>query len=337
MPVIFLDDYYKVYDPRPEQEYIASIHAEKIYEQFIADDVPNKENIGEIFIERKLWGETLEKEADFLAKDKADIIKQISGCTFKSREKKYLEAKLKTNEKRLAELHKQKNSLATNTAEYLSKIEKYKYIVFLNTVTEDGKRAWGTWEKFDNEADNNFIIYLIQTCFFNNSLFNESAMRELARTDPWRLYWRTATKTGSLFNLSATEMTEYQRAIVSWSMLYDNIYESVDCPDEKIINDDDALDMWLEQQSEKRRREKNSKNANDLTDKYSKYDEIGIVVDSPEDAKNVYELNSQDRLAAISNRQDKLLQKGIVQESEFADSQQKIKMKAADKFRNSRK
>ena len=58
-------------------------------------------------------------------------------------------------------------------------------------------------------------------------------------------------KQASLFNRPSVELTKDQLSLSSYSTLYDNVYESHECPNEKIIDDDDCLDGWLIQQRRK--------------------------------------------------------------------------------------
>ena len=70
----------------------------------------------------------------------------------------------------------------------------------------------------------------------------------------WRGYWN-ADKT-NIFDKCTTELTDEQRALLNISRMYDNIYEHPECPDDKIIEDDDALDGWMILQKRKNDKDK---------------------------------------------------------------------------------
>ncbi len=335
-PVIFHSKIYRIYDPNPIVEHEANFRVENFCKEFLIYDVPTEENVAQIVMDRGIWNETLEKENKALEDDYEKLQTKLRSLEFKSREKRYVDANIKANVARRADLQKQKHALSNNSLEYLLKIERYKYIIFKNTTDDCGVRLWESWEDFDNNADNNLVVRLIQSCFFSSSLINEKTIRELSRSDPWRLYWRTAVKTGRLFEKPSAEMTDLQRNIVSWSMLYDNVYESSDCPDDEIIKDDDALDAWLEQQNEKRKKDKSTKKANNINVD-SKYTDVGIMIDSPEDAARVYEMNSPEALLGIKRRQEEIQRKGSVEEQNLSDSQRKMRMQANQKAVDSRK
>lgn len=318
VPVIFLDKLYYIYDSNPESEYIAEYYAQKDLEEVDYIDAIEQRAILE---NKNIWTSKLEKELENLEKDQERIQKNIPLLKFKSYEKDRMEKMLFYNRKRCAELVKQRESISYYTREYFEKISKYRYLIFVNTYYNN-KRVWNNIEEFENNTDNSIINTLIQKVYFNTE-FNESVIRELARTDPWRTIWKASSNGNPLFNHSTSSMTEYQKAIVSWSLLYDNVYESMDCPDESIINNDAELDSWLLEQSEKRKREKKTKALDNMAGNHA---EVGIFVDSYEDAQKVYELNSPDIRQKLESREKHLLAKGTVEEQHFADSQQKLKM-----------
>lgn len=51
-------------------------------------------------------------------------------------------------------------------------------------------------------------------------------------------------------------MTINQRNLLTWSKIYDNVQESLECPSEKVIEDDDMLDGWFLVQKLERERER---------------------------------------------------------------------------------
>jgi hypothetical protein len=76
--------------------------------------------------------------------------------------------------------------------------------------------------------------------------------------------------------------------------MYDNIQESMECPTEEVIADDDMLDGWFilqkrKQKSEKAKSELESKTSNQ---KIANSDEIMIMTDSAKEAENIHGMNS---------------------------------------------
>lgn len=96
----------------------------------------------------------------------------------------------------------------------------------------------------------------------------------------WRARWRASTKTGSpLFDGPVMDWNINQVALVFWSNFYDSIYEHPERPTQKIIDNDDLLDKWVEDQA-KKMEDRAKKNSSSST--YSKtldHDEV-IVFDN---------------------------------------------------------
>lgn len=95
----------------------------------------------------------------------------------------------------------------------------------------------------------------------------------------WRARWKASTKTGSpLFEGPTVDWNINQVALVFWSNFYDNIFEHPERPEQKVIDNDDLLDRWVEQKG-KEMEDRAKKNAN--KDKYgssSAYDHDEVVL-----------------------------------------------------------
>ena len=118
-----------------------------------------------------------------------------------------------------------------------------------------------------------------------------------------------------------SHMTDWQRALVSWSMLYDSIYENPDCPSDEVIRDDRLLDAWMEDQHEKKARERgqNSMETN-------KHKNVGVLVDSPDDARKVYKLNDTSTQNKLRQREKYIQEKGHAKLAELPDVAQELRL-----------
>jgi hypothetical protein len=67
----------------------------------------------------------------------------------------------------------------------------------------------------------------------------------VARTDPWRGVWAARRAEAGVFGKPACDLTDEQRSVVGWSLLYDGARECPDCPPDDVLTDDDAFDGWL--------------------------------------------------------------------------------------------
>jgi hypothetical protein len=70
----------------------------------------------------------------------------------------------------------------------------------------------------------------------------------------WRIRWRIARDTGfPLFETPIAEWSNNQVRFAYWMEFYDSIYQSEDCPDDFIINNNHLLDRWFEAKIEEQK------------------------------------------------------------------------------------
>ena len=85
-----------------------------------------------------------------------------------------------------------------------------------------------------------------------------SIIRYIARNNLWRVRYVTSIKTSeSLFGISTSEYTDDMLNLVFWSNYYQSIYEMMpeDRPNDKIIEDDDALDAFMSSYHDEKEKE----------------------------------------------------------------------------------
>lgn len=315
------DKVLKVYDYTLNNEYDAQAEYDIAYKHYINNGVSTKEELEAILVEKKLWGTDQETTLKELYNNIKTLRKKLKDLVFKSNEKKQTLKYIEITEHEIKKLENQKLTLLQNSAEYLAKMEKHKYLLYQLTFDGD-KRYWADINAFKKEPEQ-VINRLLMNSFFDQSI-TEPVIRELARCEPWRTIWITAVKTGNLFARPLVEMTEYQRALVNWSNIYDSVYESMDCPSQEVIHDDKQLDAWFEEQAEKRNKEKNGIDQSKLPEGQ----EVMIPVDSEEDARKVYELNNQLGKGVIHSRSKAIEKHSGIKEQNLPDVKQALIMQA---------
>jgi len=154
---------------------------------------------------------------------------------------------------------------------------------------------------------------------------SESKIRELARTEPWRTLWQlNSSETFKLFSNNGRELSHDQKNLLVWSTMYDNVQESMDCPTEDVINDDDMLDGWFLIQTKKRKEEKSSNELDNMNPKIANSQEVYIMANSQEDRQRIDNLNSREANFIKKQRSDIIKQKGDASQLDFQD--EKLKM-----------
>lgn len=311
------DTHYFISDPSPKDRLLANLRYDEVFND-PTNDFPSEKLMEKILANKNIWGPDQQKELEDLQKKKKLLAKAVNDLEFQSRKKSYYVNELNKLSAQIQLLNKQKNTLTSNTREYIATIEKYKYLTYLLTRDCDNQKIWNTWQEFI-ESDDQFITFLMNSSFLNSDL-NEEKIRYLAHNEPWRSIWVASKKSGNLLRSPLAEMSDYQRILVSWSLIYDSVYESPDCPSDEVLNNNDLLDNWLTKQSEKRKKDAKNNGSFTENDKILNSGEICIMVDSEEDAKRVYEMNDVATQQMTKKRQDLIKEKGSIIEGHMPDT-----------------
>lgn len=298
---------------------------EKIYQQCYIDGLMNEDETLEWMKSNDLWSEEDEERVKGLEKDLERLRVEIYNARNNEALKERIRLYLRAGEKQLAEQIYKKNQFFSNTCEGIAASEKTSYIV-KHTTYLNGK-----------VYDFNDISFSYVFSEWQNSFISESQCRELARSEPWKSLWVTKERSGiTLFeNEKNQDLTYNQKNIVIWSQMYDNIQESLDCPTNDVIEDDDMLDGWFIIQNKKREKERSEKEFenNVKSDKIKNSSEIFVVANSNKDRDRVNNMNDVHG-ANIKNQRNALLKrKKDIQQQEFADEKLKIQAQQTNMFK----
>jgi hypothetical protein len=185
---------------------------------------------------------------------------------------------------------------------------------------------------FDQTPDNNSSSYsqfnsLIRE--IDNLIITTDKYKLLSRSNMWKSYWN-ANKYGNLFSGSISDSTEEQRALINISRMYDNIYEHPECPDDKVIEDDDMLDGWMIFQKKKREKDKKQEQFFGANNKMKNASEIFMMAKGREEAEEILDLNSDENKVLIKNKMNYINQKGYVEEKDLPDVQVALRQQIND-------
>jgi len=199
-----------------------------------------------------IWSEANDAELDTLKSQVDELKVQLADAAV--RQKRLIENRLAALEKRLREQNNLRAALFNNTAERYAEGVRVNALAYACAHFLDGTRVWPSWDVFEKEIDGVFIDGVIMGL---NSIkeISLSRIRAIARSASWRIQWGAAKHIGDLFNKPIIDLTPEQHGLLYWSQVYDSVYESMDRPPEDVINNDEALDKWFEEQDAKRRRE----------------------------------------------------------------------------------
>lgn len=296
-----------------------TLHGEEIFlekfNEFQKEGILTEDEIEEWMIDKKLW--TTEQE-ESIAKTKKDIetLKvQIYEQRSHVRQREGLRRYLRAAETVLAKLQSEKSELKSRTCENMA--FEAKTLAVFERCCYVGK------ELLDFEYVDLNSLYIQ----YNLQNLKEADLRELARNDPWRLHWTLKDHNNLFANEPDRELTNDQKGILIWSNMYDNIQESMDCPTEDVIEDDDMLDGWFivqrkKQQANKAQSELESRTKNE---KIANSDEIMIVTDSNQEIENIHGMNNHHGEIVRRERMAQIKRAGKLKDDKFNDRQLEIR------------
>lgn len=320
-----------VKDPSPLERQLGFFYYEKELAKLKDNGVPTQKQVqatyereGYLSPQHKKFNETYKKQL-------LDLNKELTALKFKKTEAEKIKSKIRSIQRQQTRVQEIYSDISSKSAEYLANIFKHKYFVYALTFDENGERHWkGSFDDFLNEPDT-FVSYILNHSFYPKNIA-EKEIRYLARNEPWRSSWITAVKVGNLISVPISHSTDLQKALFTWSNIYDNAFESYEPPPDDVVNDDDLFDAWMIEKSEERKREKQKKQLDKKTPtgsalKSADKTETYIVVESPEDAKEVFDLNDPVQKQRIA-KDEKAIYSGVTKEEHLPQSKELMQMKA---------
>ena len=308
-----------------DQAYEAAEIYSQAYQQAYIDGMMSEAEMDEWMRSNDLWTEEDDEKSEGFKKDlerlKIEIYNARNNETLRDRIRLYLRA----GESQFGQHLSKKHVYHQNTAEGYATTEKVAWSI-KNSTFLDG-------ELYD--FSNHTLAYVVEE--WQAAFLVDSQIRELARNEPWKSLWVVKDNTNiKLFNNpSNSELTYNQKNLIIWSQMYDNIQESLDCPSKDVIEDDDMLDGWFIVQSKKREQEKAEQELNESTknSKIKNASEVFVMANSKKDADRINSVNTIHSQVIKKQREGMVKQRGTVNDHDFIDQRQKIKMEQTNMFR----
>jgi len=110
--------------------------------------------------------------------------------------------------------------------------------------------------------------------------------------------------------------------------IYDNIQESLDCPEADFIKDDDVLDGWFLIQARKSKAEKLERELESelKNEKIKNSKEVFVVTRDKDNQKRIEDMNDPIARAIKKQRQEVILSKGSVNQADLPDEKIELQL-----------
>jgi len=256
-----------------------------------------KKDLIDILVENDLWSPFYEKQSKKLETDIEDLKVEAYQSFYDKRKVKGLKVQIRNKERQMVDYKMKKHVLDHASCEGVASFSRSMWIISQTTKFKNGSHY--DWQQYP--------ISVIMDHYSSEQLKPE-VIRKISRTDPWRSMWHIGKKQFSVFGKPAYELTKDQIALCSYSTMYDNVNESPDAPDEKVIEDDDCLDGWFIAQRRKHKKDKKQKEIDDMitNPKIKNSQEIYLVARDQQAANEIYDLNDPVAKATVHNRRGKI-------------------------------
>lgn len=226
-----------------------------------------------------------------------------------------------------------KFKLYDSTKEYYAENIKRQYLTAMSIRDENNNRVF---QHRDFSIDHNSNLIMCMLNYIDSKRLMPNIIRKIARTEPWRSMWVIAKP--NIFEKPIVEWTDEQRILASYSKMYDNVYESLECPPDKVIEDDDMLDGWFIVQRRERENKQKENNIDKITGKKHKnggQQEVFLVANNPQEAGNIYNMNDDVSRNIVRSREQVIKKSQEEIEHQYLpDVQNELRIQATKQFQN---
>ena len=314
---------YLIDRPTSEDLYIASSIYWETYYEAEAGDCLTRPQLMDFLYSNGIWSDKLQKQLEQSEKDLENAKVGLFENKLKTEEKRIARNLIRSIKFKIDELYAKLHQYDYVTCGGVAQIAKQRYIIASCLKDSNGNKLFSQdlWRENIDRLDLAISLY-------NDSIIPDKDLRYLARTEPWRTIWMSSKYCTSIFGVAASELTDEQKTLIMWSRMFDNIYESTECPTEEVIEDDDMLDGWLILQRRKREADKAKVSLDDSirSEKIKNAEELFVVVETPEDAKKIGDMNDAHTNKVRKQRLDYIMEKGEVNELSMPDTKQRMMM-----------
>jgi hypothetical protein len=252
-----------------------------IYEEIISDKYSHKDR-ELLSIQGRTWDGNKESELTKVNEELEDLKIDLYNNYYKPSRANQVKVDIERNKQELETLLRSKSKFDNYSVEGIAENARLAFCVEKCTFKNGKVYDWADWQI------QNAVEYWV------SNMIMESQIRELARSREWTSVFSPSKSFGvPVFPCSAVEMNTDQRRLINWSLIYYNVQQLPDPPDENIVADDDAFDGYLLLKA-KERKEKTKSNLSDSlisSDKVRQSEEAYIVVKDAKEAARVYDTN----------------------------------------------
>lgn len=265
-------------------------------------------------LEKSIENTKVELFSNFLYPDKIKRIRK-SLDSYRSQLDKALSAK--------------QNFIVAHTLEGHAENIKNEYMVCQSLYMDD-ERVFDSLDSINESGSYMYFNNIVSE--INKHSISMPQYRKIARSDEWRSYW-SCNKINT-FDGCVANWTDEQRSLINISKMYDSIYEHPECPNDKIIEDDDALDGWTIVQKRKNDKNKNQQSIDAINPNLKNAQEVFLMAQNKEEVDNIIGLNTPDALHRMKQKRAAIDAVGTIDDINLPDVQTELRNQTNQQIKN---
>ena len=319
---------YKLIAPSKELRLLAEHVYQETLHSLRFDNLITKEKADLFLLGLGIWGPNddieLKKLEKYLDDQKVALYKALHDSIRQDRTRR----SIKSINKAIHKAYTKKHSLEYMTLNYHALLTKNKFIVAMCLRDQKNNPIYDE-ENFEH-SDSTILEEAIDLIYNNGTTIAE--LRELARNDPFRAIWNLGKE--SCMGSSSSEWTDDQKGLMTFAKMYDNAYQSMECPSDDVFEDDDMFDGWMIDQKRKREKDQKQKQVDELKNIPAGAQEVFVFAPTEDDAKKVYDLNDPTSRMKVKQRQKTIKERGIVKATDLLDTQMDLRNQQMQEYKD---
>ena len=268
------------------------------------DNLITKEKSKMFLLGLGIWGPNDDVSLKKLEKYLDDKKVALYRALYDADRKKSIRKMIKGAKKSVNNAYGRKHSLDYMTLDYHAFLTKRKFLVGMCLRDPQDKPVY---DEHDFEHSSSTVLERVIE-YLDTNLINIEEYRELARNDPWRSIWNVE--------------------------MYDNAYQSMECPSDEVFEDDDIFDGWMINQRRTREKEQKQKELDTTKNIPDKAQEVFVFAPTREDADQVYDLNDATGRMKIKQRTEMIERLGSVEAKDLPDTQMELRNQQMEEYKN---
>jgi hypothetical protein len=261
----------------------ANLIYHKAYQQAISDGILSAEDLEKLIKERNIFTTEDEQKISKLESQLHGQEVLLSKTVVVQAKSDRLKNIIRNLRSQINEIKFKKSSKMSMSAE--SKADEERSLFLCWACAHDADKNSLLWQRYDDLLKEQRLSFkdevLINFLIFNRGI-NTRIIRRIARSNIWRIRYVTSLKASEqLFGVPTSEYTNDMLNLAYWSNYYQSIYEMLpeDRPTDSVIEDDEALDAYMQSYYDDRNQEDMARRSKHRTrGKLSAFDKEEVII-----------------------------------------------------------